>query len=153
VLFSTVYRNKYAPYLKMDFPRIPFTGDYELFSRLADLGERLAQIHLGQWEEAVNGDKKDNAPGQWDFPCTMGRLYIDESRYFSNIPLELWEYKLCGYRVLYKWLKERRSERLSPGDILSFPDLVRKLGLTVQYQNKIDALYPDLEETVICHSR
>jgi predicted helicase len=30
ILYSNVYRKKYAEFLKIDFPRVPFTSDYKL---------------------------------------------------------------------------------------------------------------------------
>ncbi|MCX6276548.1 MAG: DNA methyltransferase, partial [Bacteroidetes bacterium] len=46
VLYSNVYREKYAEFLKIDFPRIPFTDDYNLFVQMAVLGEELGKLHL-----------------------------------------------------------------------------------------------------------
>lgn len=46
VLYSNIYRTKYAEFLKIDFPRIPFTKEYKLFSKMADYGERLVELHL-----------------------------------------------------------------------------------------------------------
>jgi len=46
VLYSNTYRSKYAEFLKSDFPRVPFTQDYGLFSKMAELGKRLVELHL-----------------------------------------------------------------------------------------------------------
>ncbi|MDW7998160.1 MAG: type ISP restriction/modification enzyme, partial [Thermodesulfovibrio sp.] len=46
VLYSNIYRTKYAEFLRIDFPRIPFTKDYELFRKMAELGQRLVNLHL-----------------------------------------------------------------------------------------------------------
>ena len=46
VLYSNIYREKYAEFLKIDFPRVPFTSDYNLFLQMAELGEELGQLHL-----------------------------------------------------------------------------------------------------------
>jgi len=46
ILYSNTYREKYAEFLKVDFPRIPFTSDYSLFQQLAKLGDELTQLHL-----------------------------------------------------------------------------------------------------------
>lgn len=51
VLYSNTYRTKYAEFLKIDFPRIPFTKDYKLFSKMAKYGERLIELHLMKSEE------------------------------------------------------------------------------------------------------
>jgi hypothetical protein len=46
VLYSNIYRTKYAEFLKIDFPRIPFTKDYKLFKKLGEYGEKLIALHL-----------------------------------------------------------------------------------------------------------
>jgi hypothetical protein len=46
VFYSTIYRQTYAEFLKIDFPRVPFTARYELFKELAALGRQLADLHL-----------------------------------------------------------------------------------------------------------
>lgn len=46
ILFSNLYREKYKEFLKIDFPKIPFTNDYQLFQNLAQRGEQLIELHL-----------------------------------------------------------------------------------------------------------
>jgi len=46
VLYSNTYRTKYAEFLKVDFPRIPFIKDYKLFCKMAGYGKRLVDLHL-----------------------------------------------------------------------------------------------------------
>jgi len=46
VLYSSEYRNKYEEFLKIDFPRVPFTKDHKLFQKLAALGKGLVDLHL-----------------------------------------------------------------------------------------------------------
>jgi predicted helicase len=46
VLHSPSYREKYKEFLKIDFPRVSYPEDPELFWQLAELGGELRQIHL-----------------------------------------------------------------------------------------------------------
>ncbi|MEW6326321.1 MAG: type ISP restriction/modification enzyme [Thermodesulfobacteriota bacterium] len=46
VLYSNTYRTKYAEFLKIDFPRVPFTKDYKLFGKMAEYGKRLVDLHF-----------------------------------------------------------------------------------------------------------
>ena len=46
VLHSPSYREKYKEFLKIDFPRVPYPEDPELFWQLVELGGELRQIHL-----------------------------------------------------------------------------------------------------------
>ena len=58
ILYSDIYRKKYNEFLKIDFPKIPFTKDTKLFYRVAELGKELVD---GKYYQA-SGDKitKDN---------------------------------------------------------------------------------------------
>jgi predicted helicase len=37
---------KYAEFLKIDFPKVPFTKDYKLFRNMSEYGKRLVDLHL-----------------------------------------------------------------------------------------------------------
>ncbi len=46
VFHSPGYRTRYAEFLKIDFPRLPLTGNLELFRELSRLGGELVALHL-----------------------------------------------------------------------------------------------------------
>ncbi len=51
VLYSETYRTKYAEFLRIDFPRVPFTKDYKLFKKMSEYGNRLVDLHLLKSQE------------------------------------------------------------------------------------------------------
>ncbi len=46
IFHSPTYRERYAEFLKIDFPRLPLTSDRALFKALAEKGEELVSLHL-----------------------------------------------------------------------------------------------------------
>jgi predicted helicase len=154
ILYSNIYREKYAEFLRNDFPRIPFPSDHELFIELGKLGRELAEIHLLKSPQLnqtfsrfdVKGDKLVK---KVKYSETENRVYINENQHFSNIDKETWEYQIGGYQVMEKWLKDRKKRTLSLEDIEHYVKIARVLQLTLQYQEKIDELYPGLEENLI----
>ncbi|MFN4000480.1 type ISP restriction/modification enzyme [Algoriphagus sp.] len=46
VLHSPTYRETYKEFLKIDFPRVPFPSDADIFWKLVALGGELRQLHL-----------------------------------------------------------------------------------------------------------
>ena len=46
ILYTPIYRTKYAEFLKSDFPRIPFTRDKTLFTKLGALGKKLREKEI-----------------------------------------------------------------------------------------------------------
>jgi predicted helicase len=51
IFYSNIYRKKYAEFLKIDFPRVPSTKDYNLFIKIGKLGKRLVDLHLLKSDE------------------------------------------------------------------------------------------------------
>jgi hypothetical protein len=154
VLFSNHYREKYKENLKIDFPRIPFTSDYELFIEMGKLGERLAALHLMKSPEINETVSRFERMGRNQvkkvrFAEQEDRLYINENQYFSHIPQEVWEYKLAGYQVMAKWLKMRKGRGLRHNDVRQFIKIARSIQLTIQYQEQIDKLYTRIEESLL----
>lgn len=160
VLYAPSYRERYADFLRLDFPRIPFTADRDLFLRLASLGERLAALHLLKSPELDppltrfhgEGDNRiaKNKSQGFFYDHENERVYINPSQYFAPIPKEVWEYRIGGYQVAEKWLKDRKECILSLDEICTYCRIVTALSLTIDIQNQIDALYSTVEETP-CH--
>ena len=155
VLYAPTYRRKYAEFLRIDFPRIPFTANRELFAELARLGARLAGLHLLKSPELDpptcrfegHGDAKvakTKAQG-FRFDAHEQRLYVNRTQYFGPVPREVYEYRIGGYQVCQKWLKDRRERRLGLDDIRIYCRLVTAIGHTLTIQHQIDALYPEAE--------
>src|SRR5208337_773145 len=46
ILHSPAYRQRYAQFLKADFPRVPLTSSKNLFRALAEKGIELVSLHL-----------------------------------------------------------------------------------------------------------
>ncbi|MDD5055411.1 MAG: N-6 DNA methylase [Candidatus Peribacteraceae bacterium] len=58
VLHCPTYRSRYKEFLKIDFPRVPFTSDAKLFWKLVTLGREIRLLHLMEspkLEELITG--------------------------------------------------------------------------------------------------
>ncbi|MBI5816005.1 MAG: N-6 DNA methylase [Nitrospinae bacterium] len=142
IFHSPEYRKRYAEFLKMDFPRVPLTGNVKLFRKLCDLGAKLTAFHLledtprtfttfpetGSNEvEAVRYD--DNKPG---------KVWINKVQYFENIPSEVWEFQIGGYQVMQKWLKDRKGRSLAYDDIQHYCSIAAALKETIRLMAEVD---------------
>ena len=166
ILYSNTYRTKYAEFLKIDFPRIPFTKDYKLFNKMSEYGKRLIELHLlkssdldpailrlqGKGDNKVEKLKYNNPPsppftkgGKGGFGC----VYINQSQYFEGITEDIWQYKIGGYQVCDKWLKDRKGKRLSLDDMRHYSMIVASLSKTIKIQNAIDDVYAGVEKDII----
>jgi len=159
ILYADTYRAKYAEFLKTDFPRIPFTADFELFRTLGALGKRLVDLHLLRSEEldppvARFQGQGDNRVARtqthgFRYEPKEERVYINRTQYFTPVPLELWEYQVGGYQVLDKWLKDRKERRLTLEEIKTYCRVVTAIQRTIALQEEIDALYLEAEKTLV----
>ncbi len=145
VLHSPTYRERYADFLKRDFPRLPLTSDLDLFSVLSQWGEELVSLHLMRSPLLnkpsatfrKNGSNIVDKTAKHD--PEENRLYINkEGQYFDNIPEETWNFRIGGYQVLDKWLKDRKGRNLSDEDIEHYKKVVKALYETAQIMREID---------------
>ncbi|HNQ43198.1 MAG TPA: DNA methyltransferase, partial [Candidatus Cloacimonadota bacterium] len=144
VLYSNTYRQRYAQYLRMDFPRIPFPEDYQLFRQLAELGKELADIHLlksarlnppvARYQGSGGNDMVEYI--KYDEPG--GTVQINPDKHFEGITPELWNYHIGGYQVLHKYLKDRKGKILA--DPIHYCRMVTALAQTIDIQARIDQI-------------
>ncbi len=148
ILYCNVYREKYAEFLKIDFPRIPFTTDYKLFIQLAQLGQELTELHLLK-HKSLNkpvakykgkGDDKIEKP-KYDEEKQF--LFINDKNYFDGVIPEAWGYTIGGYQVLDKYLKSHAEQLMK--DPAHFCKIITALSGTLQFQQKIDNVYKNIE--------
>jgi len=144
VLHAPAYRARYAALLKIDFPRLPLTTDLELFSELATWGEDLVSLHLMR-SPYLNTpfttfqQSGSNIMEKATYDPKEKRVYINkEKQYFDNVPEETWNFRVGGYQVLNKWLKDRKGQVLSSEDIEHYRKVVTALHETHQIMQEID---------------
>lgn len=148
ILYSNTYRKKYAEFLKIDFPRIPFTKDYKLFIKLGKLGEHLAELHLLKSKDFEKQKRKlqgDGANKVEKLSYENEKVWINAEQYFNNVKEEVWKYQVGGYQVCDKWLKDRKGRVLSSDEIQTYCKIVTALSKTIEIQKAIDELYIGVE--------
>jgi hypothetical protein len=139
ILYSGRYREKFADALNIDFPRIPFTHDSEQFLMLARLGNELLDLHVGKEKPTGNTSFEVSGTNLVKF-CEYRNenVFINETQFFGNISFDVWDFQIGGYQVLNKWLKDRKSRRLSNEELVMFPQIVEVLNRTIKIMAKID---------------
>jgi predicted helicase len=145
VLHSPTYRQRYAPFLKLDFPRIPLPHDATLAARLAACGAALVDLHLLRLPGSTGRGRAGGAGGAAvlvnptqsgvSFPQggsgrveqvvympasqhKPGCVFINHEQYIAGVPAQVWEMQVGGYQPLAKWLKMRKGRCLSEADVL-----------------------------------
>ena len=142
ILHAPSYRSRYAEFLKSDFPRIPIPKVRATFDALVPLGRRLVALHLL---------KPDDAPGlkapeirfagtgvarvEKGYPeYKNGKVLINASRWFEDVPKATWEFHVGGYQPCEKWLKDRSAKggkKQSDGRVLTDDDILHYRRMVV----------------------
>jgi predicted helicase len=143
VLHSPTYREKYKEFLKIDFPRVPYPKDKDIFWQLVKLGGELRQIHL--LESPVVQNYITQYPEDGDNTVTKvkyqdGKVYINETQYFNNVPEIAWNFYIGGYQPAQKWLKDRKDRKLDFDDILHYQKIIVALSETDELMKEIDKI-------------
>lgn len=143
VLHSPTYREKYKEFLKIDFPRVPFPKDKKTFWQLVNIGSQIRQIHLLEsptvekyiTQYPIDGDNVVTKPKYQD-----GKVYINDTQYFNNVPHTAWEFYIGGYQPAQKWLKDRKDRKLEFDDILHYQKIIVVLTETDRLMKEINKI-------------
>lgn len=143
VLHSPTYREKYKEFLKIDFPRVPFPKDKNTFWQLVKLGGELRQVHL------LDSPIVDKPISKYPETGTNiiekpkyenGKVMINETQYFEDVPEVVWNFYIGGYQPAQKWLKDRKDRELQIDDIRHYMKIVVALAETDRLMKEIDKI-------------
>ena len=151
ILYSPTYRERYYEFLKYDFPRIPLPQDRDQFRTLAAFGQRLIECHLLKESRSEVAPTETRSPtvhrfeGEGDGIVARvryldGQIWINPTQYFTDVPVEVWEYEVGAYQVCEKWLKDRREEALSRAALQQYRAILVAVAETLQVMAEIDAV-------------
>ncbi len=143
VLHSRTYREKYKEFLKTDFPRIPYPTNSTTFWQLVALGADIRQIHLLEspivekyiTQYPIDGDNVVTKP-----KYENGKVFINDTQYFDNVPEVAWTFFIGGYQPAQKWLKDRKELTLEFDDILHYQKIIVALTQTDNIMTKINGI-------------
>ncbi|GHP79689.1 DNA methyltransferase [Helicobacter pylori] len=164
LLYSPNYRKRYEGFLKIDYPKILFTENKDLFRVLSLLGIELIGLHvLNQESLNYSFEKlKDATIGESGYlPSDKSteahernpiikkpshnepeqRLYINHSAYFRGVSQEIYDYRIGGYCVLDKYLKSHKNE---PCDFDHVTRIIKVIARTIEIQKMLGFLTSDL---------
>ena len=144
VLHCPSYRETYAEFLKIDFPRIPYPSSPERFWDIAAKGKILRRLHLiedaviGETPYAYSGDGDDIVEKPEFEGDDVGMVSINDTQSFENVPRIAWEFYIGGYQPAQKWLKDRKGRELSLEDIMHYRKIIKILSETDRIMKTIE---------------
>jgi hypothetical protein len=145
VLHAPTYRSRYAEFLRIDFPRVPFPEDGEHFEALSVLGWALVQAHLlrglPRRKLATYHGKGDHSIEAVRYVPADEAVAINKTQFFRPVPSDVWNFHIGGYQVLDKYLKSRKGRVLSLDEINHVGAIADSLAFTGAQMARIDEAY------------
>lgn len=69
-----------------------------------------------------------------------GKVFINETQYFDNVPVIAWNFYIGGYQPAQKWLKDRKEKTLNFDDIFHHQKIIVALTETDRIMKEIDKI-------------
>ena len=143
VLHSPTYREKYKEFLKIDFPRVPYPDNAEIFWKLVKLGGEMRQIHLLDSRVIKKFITTYPVKGPNEvikIQYMEGKVWINSNQFFYKVPQLVWDFYIGGYQPAQKWLKDRKGRVLSSEDIMHYQKIIVALSETDRIMKEIDKI-------------
>jgi hypothetical protein len=145
VFHSPEFRSRYAEFLKIDFPRLPLTGNLELFRSLARLGGELTNLHLlesPKLDKPITEFVGSRNPEVEKVSWSKNTVWVDKAQSigFRGVREPVWNFHIGGYQVCAKWLKDRKGRTLTKDDIAHYHKVVVALSETIRLMAEIDTV-------------
>ena len=110
---------------------------------MVKLGGDIRQIHLLEsptvenyiTQYPIDGDNVVRKP-----KYENGKVYINDTQYFDNVPQIAWSFYIGGYQPAQKWLKDRKERKLEFDDILHYQKIIVALAETERIMHEINKI-------------
>ena len=152
-LYNPAYRAKYLEYLKIGFPRVDFEVTQSKFDKLAELGQKLIDLHLMRiipndktielkFREGANKSNPNFTLEKPKYEPNQNKIILNADLEIVGVSAEVWDYTIGGYKVLDKWLKYRANDKngaitLEQADFAHILNVAKILKATINLQKEL----------------
>jgi hypothetical protein len=102
--------------------------------------------------DAFVGPSGARPEGERRSPLLGGRtcdVYLNDTAYWSNVPLRVWEYTIGGYQVMKKWLSYREEKLLgrplTKEEVRYVQEMARRIAAILLLEPALDANYQNVK--------
>jgi len=126
-----------------------YPDNAEVFWEFTELGSQLKQIHslkkiksdIFITEFSVKGNCIISNPHFEMYSSkknSYGRLYINESQFFENVPETTWTFTVQNHQPAQKWLEDKKGQKMNLDDIIYYQKILFALSETDRLVSKIN---------------
>jgi very-short-patch-repair endonuclease len=87
-----------------------------------------------------HGEKISSLEGGLKEGDQVGKVYINETQYFEDVPEIAWNFYIGGYQPAQKWLKDRKDRELQIDDIKHYLKIIVALTETDRLMKEVDKI-------------
>lgn len=161
ILHDPVYCEQYDQYLCRDFPRIPIINEPEserklgsfyvsedMFAQYVGLGRKLRKIHLMENKSPASIELQPNSADDLEIEniaYSNSVLKINSKKSIVGISDEVWNYEIGGYKVIDKWFKEHKGEKITLQHFTHIENMVGALSETIRLQTELSKIHNKIE--------
>ena len=125
---------------------MPYPSDKNTFWKLVELGRELRGLHLLESPKVSGFITTFPMSGsniiEKKYPkYESGKVFLNETQYFGNVPEVAWNFYIGGYQPAQKWLKDRRDRELSVEDIEHYQKMIVALNETGRIMGEVDGVF------------
>ena len=95
-------------------------------------GDKWVERHSG----ATNGSDRIH-----DYVGKVGKVFINKTQYFENVPELAWNFFIGGYQPAQKWLKDRKNRTLTYDDIEHYRKIIAILVETHNLMQELEKVH------------
>ncbi|HTB91616.1 MAG TPA: type ISP restriction/modification enzyme [Candidatus Sulfotelmatobacter sp.] len=112
-------------------------------------GKLLARDYSGAEHKAIVTGSKGLGLSEKEALAHLGNttcdVYLNDSAYWSNIPIRVWDYTIGGYQVIKKWLSYREQplfgRPLTKDEVRYVQEMARRIAAILLLEPALDASY------------
>jgi hypothetical protein len=110
-----------------------------MFEKISSAGMKLIDLNLMGSQLPIQVGFE--VPGENEIKSISylkGNIWINKEQCLSNVPKSVWDYEICGYKVVDKWLKSRISKKLSSSEVEHLMQVIETIRETIKLCSEID---------------
>ena len=81
-------------------------------------------------------------------------IYLNNTAYWKNVPVGVWEYTIGGYQVIKKWLSYRERDLLGRSltidEAREVTNIARRIAAILLVEPELDANYQVVKQALSC---
>jgi len=70
-----------------------------------------------------------------------GRVYINDTQYWDEVPEAVWQFYIGGYQPAQKYLKDRKGRKLTSAEFENYERMIVSLNETIKVMDEINGIW------------